>query len=120
MKTAHITSSRRGFTLVEIMIIAGIIGLIAIIAIPNFIRARQTGQRNACIANLKQLETALNVWAIDNKKAATDSYSLIDGDLDNYIKGSRLPLCPAGGTYVAGTNITSSPTCTRSTFGHTL
>ena len=55
------TSNKAGFTLVEIMIVVAIIGLLAAIAIPNFVKARQSSQRNACMANLKQMDGAKDV-----------------------------------------------------------
>ena len=64
MKTNK-TSRKAGFTLVEIMIVVAIIGLLAAIAIPNFIKARATSQQNACINNLRQIDGAINEWALE-------------------------------------------------------
>ena len=110
------TSRRSAFTLVEIMIVVAIIGLLAAIAIPNFIKAREASQKNACIANLKQLDGAKNTWALEQKKTNTDT----PGDTDLF--GSALyirdkPECPAAGTYALGTVVTK-PTCTIT--GHSI
>ena len=67
MKTKSL--QKAGFTLVEIMIVVAIIALLAAIAIPNFVKARSTSQKSACIANLKQIEGAKATWAMEQKKA---------------------------------------------------
>jgi prepilin-type N-terminal cleavage/methylation domain-containing protein len=112
------TSRKSGFTLVEIMIVVAIIGLLAAIAIPNFIKARESSQKNACIANLKQIDGAKNTWALENKKVSTDT----PGTGANGLYGATLyirdePSCPAAGVYVIGT-VSAKPTCNVA--GHTL
>jgi prepilin-type N-terminal cleavage/methylation domain-containing protein len=67
------TNRKSGFTLVEIMIVVAIIGLLAAIAIPNFIRARTKSQQNACINNLRQLDGAKQQWALEEKKTSSDT-----------------------------------------------
>ena len=86
----------------------------------NFIAKRRAPARASCIANLKQIDGAVQQWALENKKAATDTYALTDTTVLAYLKGSTLPACSGGGTYSAGTTVSGSPTCSLSASGHTL
>ena len=105
------TNRKAGFTLVEIMIVVAIIGLLAAIAIPNFVKARTTAQKNACINNLRQIDGAKEQWALENKKKTGDAVQ--DSDITPYIKGLAMPTCPAGGTYTTGP-VDTNPSCSLS------
>jgi prepilin-type N-terminal cleavage/methylation domain-containing protein len=112
------TSRKAGFTLVEIMIVVAIIGLLAAIAIPNFVRARTTSQMNACINNLRQIDGAKQQWALETKQPA--SATPVESNVAAYLGRAASTagvVCPSGGatadfddSYVIGA-LTAAPTC---------
>jgi len=105
-----------GFTLVEIMIVVAIIGLLAAIAIPNFVKARTTAQRNACINNLRQIDGAIQQWALETKQGPSANAETAKSAIQQYLGRSsegEWPDCPAGGSYLM-TTVSEKPTCTYS------
>ena len=95
------------------MIVVAIIGMLAAIAIPNYVRARANSQASACINNLRQIDAAANQWALEQKKKTGDTITYPD-DLTPYIKlnsASKIPGCPAGGTY-SDASVGANPACT--------
>ncbi len=104
----------QGFTLIEIMIVVLIIGVLLAIAVPNFVKARETSRTKACVANLKQIDAAKEQWAMNNNK--NDGDASVDADVDAFIKGGA-PSCPSGGTYTYQA-VGTSPTCSQA--GHAL
>jgi type II secretory pathway pseudopilin PulG len=85
-----------------------LIGMLAAIAIPNFVRARNMAQMNACINNLRQIEGAKQQWALENKKEKTDTPT--ESEVVVYLKNGRLPICPVGGAYTINA-MDKDPTC---------
>jgi type II secretory pathway pseudopilin PulG len=112
------------------MIVVAIIGLLAAIAIPNFVRARTTSQQDACINNLRLIDAAKQQWALEQSQASTATPSSTGTDLQPYLghgSSGELPSCPADSTqtwaasYSAGLGtVTTKPTCSIVPTTHVL
>jgi prepilin-type N-terminal cleavage/methylation domain-containing protein len=113
--------SRKGFTLVEIMITVVIIALILAIGLPNYVRMLELSRKNTCIVNLYQLEGAISAWAIDNSISNGTSVNTEQEDsLYSYIKGTK-PACPSKGSYAFGqVGIKPQVRCSLEDRGHKL
>jgi len=85
-----------------------VIGMLAAIAIPNFVKARNTAQMNACINNLRQVGAAKQQWALENKKELTDTPT--ENEVVTCLRGRPFPICPAGGTYTINP-VNEDPVC---------
>ncbi|MDQ8194321.1 prepilin-type N-terminal cleavage/methylation domain-containing protein [Coraliomargarita sp. SDUM461004] len=78
------TKSKKGFTLVEIMIVVVIIGLLAAMAIPAFQKVRATSQEKAITNNLRQLSSGADQYFLEYGVTEVASTKLVGPD--SYIK----------------------------------
>jgi prepilin-type N-terminal cleavage/methylation domain-containing protein len=120
MKIAR--NQKQAFTLVEIMIVVALIGMLAAIAIPNFVKARTRSQTNACVSNLRTIDDATQEWALENLKGPNSA--VIFNDIQPYLKSAVL--CPSAGpgatfatSYTIST-VSNKPACQVSPSMHIL
>lgn len=94
-----VRNEQDAFSLLEIMIVVAILGLLIAIAVPSWVKSRQRAQRELCIENLHQIETAKQLLALEHGRTAGEEVlmeDLVGPEL--YLKS--LPECPAGGDYL--------------------
>ena len=109
----------RGFTLVEIMITVMIIGLLAAIVVPNFLKSKQNTRKTICINNLRIIAAAKEQAVAEH--GYEEGETLTETDITPYIKGNQIPVCPSrGGTYSINA-VGEDPTCSLGpTLSHKL
>jgi len=114
------TCSTKAFTLVEIMIVVAIIGMLATIAIPNYVKSRGVAQQTTCISNLQHIDGAVQLWAMENKKEPEQTVAY--NDISDYLRNAVS--CTSGGTSFADsyviTTVDAKPTCVRKPGIHKL
>ena len=91
--------NRSGYTLVEIMITLLIIGLLAVVAIPNYYHARTATRQAICVNNLRQINAAVDNWTVGNRIASGISVtSQQESEIYDYMRGGG-PVCPSGADF---------------------
>jgi prepilin-type N-terminal cleavage/methylation domain-containing protein len=108
---------RRGFTLVEIMIVMAIISVLFTIAIPNWLNARTTSQAKACARTLRTIAIAKEQYGMTRRLPVTATPTFNDLVTDGYLRA--VPLCPEGYNYTMG-SLATEPTCNSGLTGHSL
>jgi hypothetical protein len=108
------TTSASGQQLVVSMAIAPV-GMMAAIAIPSFVKARQAAQGNACINNLRLLDSAKEQAAMEQN--LQNGAAVDEAAVTKYLPSAAIPVCSKGGTYTLGP-IGTNPTCSQP--GHVL
>jgi prepilin-type N-terminal cleavage/methylation domain-containing protein len=104
MKTHRLR--RAAFTLIEIMIVVGIIGLLAVAIIPNISKNRERAQLKMIEQNLRRIDAAKNLWALENNKGNGETPTM-----DELRAYDGAPKAIAGETY-SPNPLGASPTAT--------
>lgn len=111
-------SASFGFSLIELAIVVAVLGVIAVIAMPNLFSARKTAEDKICIANLKTIVHAKEQWGFDNGKKETEEPNY--NDIKPYLTRTQTQnICPIGGKYTIGA-LNEDPSCEYGNLGHTL
>lgn len=97
----NIHRTRSAFTLVEIMIVVAIIGLLAALAVPGFVKARKQSQGRRTVNDARQMDAAIDQWALEKGKG--DNNAIVTAEAATYLKMPWPANDVLGNTYAIGT-----------------
>ena len=119
MKPSRKNPSRQtGLSLIELAIVVAVLGVMAMIALPNLFSSRKTAEDKVCISNLRAIKHAKEKWGFDKKKQPSDIPTY--DDIKEYLsKTTQLSICPVGGKYTLGA-LNENPSCEFAAQGHVL
>ncbi|MGI6577572.1 MAG: competence type IV pilus major pilin ComGC [Eubacteriales bacterium] len=95
MRTKEILKSKKGFTLTELMIVVVILGILVLIAVPIYNNVTDKAETNACLANIRTIESAIIQYRAVNDGTDVDKIDTLAAE--GYLK--ETPKCPSGGEY---------------------
>ena len=116
-----VKKSNAGFTLVELMIIIFILSILLAIAVYGYVKSNSTAKRTICIANLKEIDSAIDQWVLENHISAETAIAGYEEDIyRDYVRGGK-PKCPSVGEYILGVvGVNPQVTCSKEDEGHKL
>ena len=110
---------KKGYTLIEMLIVVAIVGILASLAFANIQSYRNKAQKYACITNLRTIESNMSLWAINNGKNAEDQVTMADLVPKHLMTTPYCPLDAAKEGYILG-KVSEKPTCPRDPENHRI
>lgn len=117
LRMAPLRRKSEAFTLLQVLVFLGIMGVILAMAAPSFTRSRGSTNQTTCVANLLSLRSAQQQWALETK--SDKSAPVLKKYLLPFLKNGGFPVCPEGGTYTL-TTVDQDPTCSLKDKGHEI
>ncbi len=105
----------RGFGVVDWLLLVAVLGLAVAVLVPYTVSDKQDRSILVCVKHLRELDTAMRIWQLDQQKDSMASVTL--EEIIPYLKDEAAPVCPSGGEYIV-TGLTNPPSCTIP--GHAL